>query len=111
MINHKAGHTFKISIPPRSSDIPVVHPHPSVGSIRWGSKVGVVSSTTVLSHGDHSITSLTAFSKVGFLEVSGELVEPESVGKIVEHVDRVEKVGNREVDVLSSTHSKLVTVN
>ena len=107
LVDDDAG--LKVTVSVRSGGVPDVHPHLAVLAVRRGGEAKmkerirpvseggrnernegrgcslcVVVSGSVLSICDDGVVSLSSPAVVGLLEVSGELVEPESVRQVVE---------------------------
>jgi hypothetical protein len=93
--------SIEATITLRGRSIPEVHPHTSVLAISGGSKVGVVSATSILGIENDLIIALTTLVVVVDLEVSSLLGETEDVQKIVVLVGCVEQLGDGSIAVRS----------
>lgn len=92
--------SLEVAISIRSSSVPNVHPHPRSLTIRRSQKVGIVVTASVLSITDDRVATLATEPEVVSLEVTGDLIETETVEKIVVHIRRVEELSDNHVDIL-----------
>lgn len=80
--------------------VPHVHSHAAGAAISRGSKVGVVGAGAVLGVEDDKVITSTALAVVVGLEVTGRLIESESVEQVVILVGGVVELGNGGIPVV-----------